>query len=79
MNFTDKHLIDTYTDLLKGLSSSNKIELIENLSQLLKVEDETIERSFYNSSGAFSSTQSAEEIIADVKANRNFRNKEIEF
>lgn len=79
MNFTDKHLIDTYTDLLKGLSSSNKIELIENLSQLLKVEDETIESSFYNSFGAFSSTQSAEEIIADIKANRNFRNKEIEF
>ena len=79
MTFTDKHLIETYTDLFKGLSSPSKIELIESLSKLLKTDNETVESKFYKSFGAFSSPNSAEEIIADIKANRNFRNKEIEF
>jgi hypothetical protein len=79
MTFTDKHLIETYTDLLKGLSSVNKIELIESLSKLPKTDNSITESSFYNSFGTFSSLDSAEEIIADIKANRNFRDKEIEF
>ncbi|MVN23202.1 hypothetical protein [Mucilaginibacter arboris] len=80
MTFTDKHLIETYTDLFKGLSSLNKIELIESLSKLLKNDNDTVESRFYNSFGAFSSQKSAEElIIADIKANTNFKSKEIEF
>lgn len=79
MTFTEKHLIETYTDLFKGLSSSSKMELIESLSKLIISDHDTIEDQFYNSFGAFSSQQSAEELITDIKSNRNFRNKKIEF
>lgn len=79
MNFTDKHIVEAYTELFEGLSSLNKIELIESLSKSLKAEKKTKENMFYKSFGAFSSEKSAEEIIEEIKAGRKFRNKEIEF
>ena len=36
MTYTDKHIVETYSDLFEGLSSISKIELIENLSKSLK-------------------------------------------
>lgn len=79
MTYTDKHIIETYSDLLEGLSSSSKIELIESLSKSLKTEKENVEISFYKSFGAFASDKEAEEIIEEIKSSRTFRNKEIEF
>ena len=79
MTYIEQHLIETYTDLFKGLSTVNKIGLFESLSKLIETENNTIDSKFYNSFGAFSSHNSAEEIIADIKANRNFTDKEIEF
>jgi len=79
MNFTDRHIVETYSDLFEGLSSLNKIELIESLSKSLKKEKVTKENSFYKSFGAFATEKSAEEIIADIKSSRKFRNKEIKF
>jgi hypothetical protein len=79
MNFTDRHIVETYSDLFEGLSSLNKIELIESLSKSLKKERVTKENSFYKSFGAFATEKSAEEIIADIKSSRKFRNKEIKF
>ena len=38
MTFTDKHIVETYSNLFEGLSSQSKLELIENLSKSLKVE-----------------------------------------
>ena len=79
MNYTDRHIVETYSELLEGLSSENKIELIENLSKSLKTEKKIKEKNFYKSFGAFSSQKSAEEIIADIKSSRKFGNKEIKF
>ena len=79
MNFTDRHIIETYSDLFEGLSSMNKIELIESLSKSLKKEKLTKENSFYKSFGAFGSERSAEDLIEDIKSSRKFRNKEIKF
>lgn len=79
MTYIDKHIVQTYSGLFEGLSSISKIELIESLSKSLKIEPKTKENSFYKSFGAFASTQSAEEIIADIKASRKFRKKEIKF
>ena len=31
MSFTNRHIVETYTDLLERLSDTNKIELIEKL------------------------------------------------
>ncbi|MBP6386848.1 MAG: hypothetical protein KA327_09540 [Pseudarcicella sp.] len=79
MNYTDRHIVDTYSSLFEGLSFLNKIELIERLSKSLKTEKSTKDDKFYNSFGAFCSEQSAEEIIANIKSSRKFRNKEIKF
>ena len=72
MTYADRHIIKAYSELFEGLSSVNKIELIENLSKSLKTEKKIKESRFYKSFGAFSSDKSAEEIIADIKSSRKF-------
>jgi len=79
MSYADKHIVETYSGLFEGLSSSNKIELIESLSKSLHIEKKEKEEAFYNSFGAFSSEKSSEEIIAEIKSSRIFKNKEISF
>lgn len=74
MTYTDKRIIASYSGLFEGLSTANKVELIESLSKSLKVEKETKEAAFYKS---FASNQSAEEIIKEIKTSRKFRKKEI--
>ena len=73
MSNTDKIIIETYAGLFEGLSSLNKIELIETLSKLLKSEVVTREKAFYKSFGAFRSEKSAEDIIHVIKSSRKFR------
>ncbi len=79
MTFTDKHIIETFSGLFEGLSSSSKIELIETLSKSLKKEKTSKENIFFKSFGAFASEKPAEEIMADIKSSRKFRKKEIKF
>ncbi len=79
MSYTDRHIVETYSGLFEGLSFLSKIELIESLSRSLKTEKSTQESNFYKSFGAFSSEKTAEEIIADIKSSRKFRNQEIKF
>ncbi|MEO5649311.1 MAG: hypothetical protein ABIR03_05225 [Ginsengibacter sp.] len=79
MSITDRNIVATYSDLLEGLSSLNKMELIESLSKSLKVTESTKDSRFYKSFGAFDSERSAEEIIADIKSSRKFRTKKIKF
>ena len=79
MSYTDRHIVETYSGLFEGLSSMSKIELIASLSKSLKTEKTTKDSKFYKSFGAFSSDKSAEELIADIKLSRKFRNKEINF
>lgn len=79
MSNTDKYIVETYSRLFEGLSSLSKIELIESLTNSLKNEHSKKDSKFYKSFGAFASEKSAEEIIADIKSSRKFRNKEIKF
>jgi hypothetical protein len=79
MTYTEKHLVESYSALLEGLSSSGKMELIESLSKSLKNEKKSKDINFYKSFGAFASTKSAEEILKDIRAGRKFRKKEIIF
>ena len=79
MTYIDRHIIETYSGLFEGLSSMNKIVLIESLSKSLKTETKTKEDRFYKSFGAFASNKPAEDIIADIKSSRKFRTKEIKF
>jgi hypothetical protein len=79
MTYTDRHIVETYTKLLEGLSSLNKMELIESLSKSLKKDKKEKDKSFYKSFGAFDSTKSAEEIIEEIRSSRKFRSKDIKF
>jgi len=79
MSYTERHIIDTYALLFNGLSSLSKIELIESLTKSLKKEEMEKEDTFYKSFGAFSNEKSTEEIVMDIKSNRKFKNKEINF
>ncbi|UWY26685.1 hypothetical protein N4T20_13260 [Flavobacterium sp. TR2] len=78
MTVTDKNILEAYSNLFEGLSFSNKIELIERLTKSIK-SSKLKENNFYKSFGAFASEKSAEEIVSEIKSNRNFKNKEIKF
>ena len=77
MSFTDKHIVETYSNLLEGLSAGSKIKLIERLTESLKTNKNNKDNRFYKSFGAFASEKSAEEIIAEIKSSRKFKRKEI--
>lgn len=76
MTYTDKHIVETYSDLLAALSAESKTELIENLSRSLQPGKENKESDVYKSFGAFASEKSAEEIVADIKWGRRLGQKE---
>ncbi|MEO6233113.1 MAG: hypothetical protein ABJB11_06670 [Ferruginibacter sp.] len=67
MTYTDRHIVETYSSLFEGLSSTSKMELIESLSKSLKADKKIRVSEFYKSFGAFASTKSAEEIISEIK------------
>lgn len=67
------NLIDTYLGLLRSLSPENKRELISKLSDSLKSSKKPTGKSIGNLYGAFISKKSADEILSDLKASRNFK------
>jgi hypothetical protein len=77
MTFTDKKIIENYFGLFESLNSMSKLELIEKLTKSLKAESKSKEIDFFTSFGAFSSEKTSDEIIAEIKSSRKFRNKEI--
>ena len=79
MNFIDRHIIETYSGLLDGLSSTSKIELIESLSKSVEIDEKNKDVLFYKSFGAFGSGKPAEELITDIKSSRKFKNRELKF
>ncbi|MEO6188977.1 MAG: hypothetical protein ABIO44_00030 [Saprospiraceae bacterium] len=79
MSYTDKNIIESYSGLFEGLSLTNKIELIENLSKSLRTEKKLKDQIFYKTFGAFATDKSAEEIIKDIKLSRKFRKIDLKF
>lgn len=77
MSYTNRYIVETYSNLFEGLTYLSKIKLIESLSKSLKNDTTTKDNKFYKSFGAFSSEKSVEEIITDIKSIRYYRNKEI--
>jgi len=79
MTLTEKHIVETYSYLLDGLSAIGKLELIESLSRSLRTEKLTKENKFYESFGAFGSKKTTEVIIDEIKLSRKFRSKDLKF
>lgn len=71
------HIIDGYMAFLEALSPGAKLDLISKLTQSLKSEIKPKETPFKNSFGAWSGSESAEEIVNGIKNSRTF-NRQIE-
>jgi hypothetical protein len=79
MNTTDQHIshTDYYFSFLKNLNADSKLDLISKLSQSLKNDDAVSETSLQSLFGAYKSEETADEIIAELRASRVFnRNTE---
>ncbi|MDR3340789.1 MAG: hypothetical protein LBT25_12000 [Candidatus Symbiothrix sp.] len=70
--FDNTFVVDNYLGLLKGLSRENKIKLIAKLANEIIEETGKRENVVDKFFGAFESDKSAEEIIAEIRNNRNF-------
>jgi hypothetical protein len=79
MAHTERNIVDAYSGLLNGLSIGSKRKLIERLSASLKENRKDLEKAFYDSFGGFASDMSAEDIVADIRASRSFRKRDVSF
>ena len=79
MTVTERHIIETYSQLFEGLTSVTKIELIEKLTKSLKKEKKSKETEFLKSFGAFESDKTADEMIKEIIESRKFREKDLNF
>lgn len=79
MTSADKNIIDNNFGLFESLNSSSKLLLIEKLTKSIKAEKKSKEFNFYKSFGSFSKEKTSDEIIAEIKASRKFRSKELLF
>lgn len=73
----DTTLIEGYLRLLDNLSTSNKLDLISQLTLSVKTDITARKKSFYKAFGAWESKQSADEIIKDLR-NSRILNRQIE-
>lgn len=67
MEAADFNPIDSYIELLKSLSSDNRLELISRLSDSLKGSKKPTDKSISDLYGAFISDKSADEIIEGLR------------
>jgi hypothetical protein len=79
MTHAEKYIIDSYSGFFDSLSSIGKLELLEKLTLSLKKNKKVRENDFFKSFGAFSSEKSAEEITAEIRESRTFREKKFNF
>ena len=70
-------LLDNYFGLIRNLSPEIKINLIEKIAKTLKENISSHKTSIDDAFGAWQSDKSADEIISELRKNRNF-NREIE-
>ncbi len=63
-------IVDGYVGLLDNLSTSDKLDLISQLTVLVKTDLTNKKSSFKKAFGAFESAKTAEEIIADIRNSR---------
>lgn len=80
MKATDinRHIIDSYYTLLKGLSPNHKLELIARLSKSMKTTREIKDDSWKSLFGAWKLEQPAEDFIDELKNDRKFIRKSID-
>jgi len=68
----NKKLVDGYLELLKNLSSGNKLDLIARLSDSIKATNKEKPISLKSLGNDFIPEKTADEIIEELKKSRNF-------
>ena len=63
-------IVEGYVGLLDNLSTSNKLDLISQLTASVKTDLTNKKSSFKKAFGAFDSKKTAEEIIGEIRASR---------
>lgn len=71
------NLAEYYFGFLKNLNPNSKLDLISKLSQSLKNDEQASDTSLQSLFGAYKSEETADEIIAEIRASRVF-NRNIE-
>lgn len=79
MSELEKKIVASYAKAMESLSDEAKGELIRLLSQPSKRNEENIEKEFWETFGSWPSNKSAEEIIAEIRGARHFRDKDLSF
>lgn len=67
-------LAEYYFGILKNLNTDSKLDLISKLSQSLKEDEKIPETSLQSLFGAYQSNETADEIIAELRASRVIEN-----
>lgn len=75
----EKNLINSYFLLLKNFSKEAKEELIGKLKNSLIPEKQEKFSGLEKSFGGWEDSRSAEEIIAEIRESRRFREKDLDF
>ena len=70
-------LLENYFGLIRNLSPEIKINLIEKIAKNLEGNISNNKTSIYDAFGGWKSNKSADDIISELRENRNF-NREIE-
>ncbi len=70
-------IVDGYLHLLDNLSMDSKLDLIAKLSLSIKSDISTKKNKFKQSFGAFKSSQTAEELIDEIRSSRTFTREQL--
>lgn len=80
MSELEKTVVASYAKALENLSDEAKAELITLLSKPSGVDEKEKEEQFYSSFGAWNDwDKTTEEIIAEIRGARKFRDKDLSF
>ncbi len=79
MTIVEKHIVNSYSKIFDMLNTRIKMKLIEKLEKSITKNKASDDKSFYNSFGKFASDKSAKEIVNDIKSNRKFKSRDLNF
>ncbi len=79
MTHTERHIVETYSELFETLSPESKLELLERLAKSIERGWKSKENDFFSSFGALASEKPAEEINNEIRESRKFRTKDLKF
>jgi len=79
MDYTDKHIVNGFLEIMVGLSTTDKIEIIEKLSESIKKEEIKKDNDLKKCFGAWVTDKLSEEIIKEIKQSKKFRKRNIKF